>query len=106
MGVSQIVALPDVQFEGLHWPISRQPLSQLLVFWTVTKLSPHAVQCIQQFLQSHIECTRDHTRGLLEARASIAESAVHPLQDIAVMFAHWHEISPVFFRSVKLISGL
>src|SRR5713101_6317378 len=74
----------------LHRPLSWKPLSQLLVFWTVTKLPPHAVQCIKQFLKLHVQCTRDHTRGLLKASASIAESAVHPLEHIAVVFAHRH----------------
>jgi hypothetical protein len=81
---------------GLHRPISRKPLPQHLVFRAVTKLLSHAGQRIKQFLKLHIQCTRDHTRGLLEACASIAESAVHAFKDVAVVFAHWHERPPVF----------
>ncbi len=45
-----------------------------------------ALQCRDHFLEVDLRCIGDHARGLFEAKASIAVSAAHALEDVKVLF--------------------
>ena len=51
---------------------------------------PPPFQDLEQLLEVHLDRVRDHTRGLLEVTASIAESTTHPLHDVAVALSQGH----------------
>jgi hypothetical protein len=49
----------------------------------------------EQLAELHIQRARDHTRGLLEVTASIAESPAHALHDLALVGGQRHIAMPI-----------
>jgi hypothetical protein len=61
-----------------------------LVFRIVAVFAPQSLQRFNDFLLIHLQRIGDHTRGLFEAKASIAVSAAHALQDVEIVFLSRH----------------
>src|SRR5207245_2458311 len=80
--------------EGLEGPVLRQGRAHLLVLHIVGVLLLEGLELLDQLVLIHFEHVGDHTRGLFEALASVAASALHPLHDIPVVLFHHEEPSP------------
>src|SRR2546426_6418686 len=74
--------------EGLEGPILRQRRALFLVLRVVGVLLLEGLELLDQLVLIHFEHVGDHTRGLFEAPASVAASALHPLHDVAVVLFH------------------
>src|ERR1043166_6888595 len=67
-------------------PVRRQLGSHLLILRVVRAVLCHSLQYPEQLVELHVERIRDHTRGLLEAEASIVVSgAEHSLNQFLVI---------------------
>jgi hypothetical protein len=79
---------------SLQRPLIREGSTKFLVLRILTIIPLQTAQSVQQLLEFHIECARDHARGLLEVTPSVLASAEHPLHDVTVVLIHAHGILP------------
>ncbi len=78
----------------LNRPVCGQIFAQFLVLPVAAVSGAQALQCRDDLLLADLQGVRDHTRGLLEAEASVAVSAAHPLQDVDVLIIFRHVALP------------
>ena len=76
--------------EDLDRPVLRDLLSPILKLRAFAILLLYPLQRFKQFCKIQIKTVRDHTRGLLEAEASVALSATQFLENGFLLVAHWH----------------
>src|SRR5438132_13935928 len=79
---------------GLTGPVFRQGRAQLLVLRILGVFLLEGLELLDQVVLVHLEHVGDHTRGLFEALASVAASALHPLHDVAVVLFHDESLVP------------
>src|SRR5687768_15084150 len=74
----------------LYRPCLREARADLGPLRVSGVLRLEGLELLHQLLLVHLQHVRDHTRGLLEAEASVAASALHPLHHVAVSLRHRH----------------
>ena len=78
------------QLTDLDRPVLWDLLAPFLKIRVFAILLLYPLQRFKQFLKIHIKTVRDHTRGLLEAEASVALSATQFSENGFFLVTHWH----------------